>query len=451
MNTLRPSSLVLLVLLSALALAACNATPDADDSTPTAVTSPTAVAPVATSSTSPTVVPTITMPAPVATETPPPTATTPNESAADIEVLQRREVAIPSGRIFSMSPDGQSFGVIEGNRMCVYGVDSLKRGPCAELKTGRMDTRSFAWSPDGTRLAFTEDIFRFFRESDIWVMDISSGELTNLTDDEVEGGMPKSQDARANLDYVPTWSPDGTEILFGRTPMERSGAEDRVRFASKTELYRIPADGSGEARKVLTLPGSQALGLWHSMQWLEDGRTIMYSVAYPQRDHPDNGLYIAPLDGGSPRKVLASSPDEGFPVLVGYSAQNGVALVYYPLLLAQYSPTRQDIYRLLDVETGKTQPVKAPSEQVGDYFGPFNVVLSPDGTKLLYTYRNRQSQFVLVARDVDGGPEKVLDKRSGTGAYGVFDVRQGLDWASNNTIYVSNEPTPGVLVTVGAK
>jgi Tol biopolymer transport system component len=72
---------------------------------------------------------------------------------------------------------------------------------------GPWDDREPAWSPDGTRIAFSSE--RAVGESiergsyDIWVLHVGTGELTRLTSDNSE-------------DYEPSWSPDGRRILFVR-------------------------------------------------------------------------------------------------------------------------------------------------------------------------------------------------------------------------------------------
>jgi hypothetical protein len=60
-----------------------------------------------------------------------------------------------------------------------------------------------AYSPDGTKLAFTSD-----RDGDyeIYVKDLTSGQVTQLTNDVADAG--------SIPDRRPAWSPDGTKIVF---------------------------------------------------------------------------------------------------------------------------------------------------------------------------------------------------------------------------------------------
>ena len=56
-----------------------------------------------------------------------------------------------------------------------------------------------AWSPDGTRIAFTSNISDEFQ--DIWVMDANGSNPVQLTSNEA-------------FDAYPEWSPDGSLIAF---------------------------------------------------------------------------------------------------------------------------------------------------------------------------------------------------------------------------------------------
>ena len=42
---------------------------------------------------------------------------------------------------------------------------------------------SIRWSPDSRYLAFTENFFRRFTEPDIWVLDTTTWNVTDITDD----------------------------------------------------------------------------------------------------------------------------------------------------------------------------------------------------------------------------------------------------------------------------
>ena len=77
-----------------------------------------------------------------------------------------------------------------------------------------------AWSPDGTRIAFTSDSNWY---SEIYVINADGTGLTRLTDNPV-------------YDWLPVWSPDGAYIAF---QSNRNGNDD---------IYVMNADGTGQAR-----------------------------------------------------------------------------------------------------------------------------------------------------------------------------------------------------------
>ena len=89
-----------------------------------------------------------------------------------------------------------------------------------------------------------------------------------------------------------------------------------------------------------------------------------------------------------------------------------------------------------------------PAEHEGDSFaGPYNATLSPDGSKVLYTYRGAEGDFYLAVRDVQSGEEAVLlhnDEVMGVAVGGI----PALDWASNDLLFVGTLGH-GLLLEVG--
>lgn len=86
-----------------------------------------------------------------------------------------------------------------------------------------------AWSPDGTTIAF---VGRVDGDDDVYLLELASGRITRLTDDEA-------------TDSMPAWSPDGRHIVFIR---DRDGQYD---------LWVMRADGSGQ---TLLLDGDVTMG-----------------------------------------------------------------------------------------------------------------------------------------------------------------------------------------------
>ena len=138
-----------------------------------------------------------------------------------------------------------------------------------------------AWSPDGTRIAFTSSRGTTPR---------TGGPEIYVTDPSPEGpsNEPVRLTATRSSNSAPNWSPDGTKIAF-------ESGRDRPRSHDFTpEIYTMNADGTGQTR--LTRKG------WYGDPvWSPDGKRLAFS-----RD----GIYTmkaAPLGDGNRPQLVASS------------------------------------------------------------------------------------------------------------------------------------------------
>ena len=147
-----------------------------------------------------------------------------------------------------------------------------------------------AYSPDGISVAFIRALGPFVDEvpSDcgLWVGDRATGEVRQLT-----------SNAGCAREYLPRWSPDGTQLTYHRELPQSDGQ-------LTTAVYVINADGTGE--RQLTDPDMVA----GAPDWSPDGEWIVFST-YPLnvfqtegdsrlvRIHPDGtGLEELTATGG---------------------------------------------------------------------------------------------------------------------------------------------------------
>jgi Tol biopolymer transport system component len=131
-----------------------------------------------------------------------------------------------------------------------------------------------AWSPDGRFLAFSGLAGGY---SDLWIVELASGQLRKLTTD-------------AFADLQPSWSPDGRRLVFATDRF--SSSLDTLQFG-EYELALMDV-ASGRAARLATFEGTRH----NSPQWSRDGG--IYFIAYPD-GVPD--VYRVEADGGAITRV----------------------------------------------------------------------------------------------------------------------------------------------------
>ncbi|MBX3296521.1 MAG: PD40 domain-containing protein [Acidobacteria bacterium] len=133
------------------------------------------------------------------------------------------------------------------------------------LTTGLADNIDPAWSPDGTKIAFTSD-----RDGDheIFVMNADGSNQTQLT-------------FNAVIDQGPAWSPDGTKIAFSRRISSTSSA-----------IVIMFANGVGQT--IITPPNS---GHNDYPKWSPDGTKITFTRIFTSDAQRD--IYVMNSDGSN--------------------------------------------------------------------------------------------------------------------------------------------------------
>jgi tricorn protease len=185
---------------------------------------------------------------------------------------------------------------------------SREGGDAVRLTSGTGDETDPAFSPDGTRIAFTGE---YDGNVDVFVVPAS-------------GGVPKRLTWHPSADRVLGWTPDGKRIIFTST---------RTAFSRFGEMFTVPVEGGVEEK--LPLPtGYQA-----SMS--ADGQSIAYeptgkafTMWKKYRGGQTARIWLARLSDSTVTKVPRTNSNDFNPMWAGdrvffLSDRNGPATLFY--------------------------------------------------------------------------------------------------------------------------
>jgi WD40-like Beta Propeller Repeat len=213
-------------------------------------------------------------------------------------------LGVDNPRFPLLSPDGSTIFYQQDNTLCFFSID-VEATQChdyAETFGGFGRYSMPVWSPDSRRVLFTESFFDMFRESDLWQLEATTGEYTNLTDDGIDRMRIGDEDPATLIDYLPTFSPSGELYFFRSRPT--SGINEVLGPRFSLELFKLTE--TLEAVRVSSLrPQLPIFAVSQPAVISPDGKRIAFIVAPPTRDDPTAGIWVQDLATGKREQVLS--------------------------------------------------------------------------------------------------------------------------------------------------
>lgn len=287
-----------------------------------------------------------------------------------------REVDV-EGVPLGLSPDGTMLaGFGQNDTICIWDAQTLEvvaeSEPFPEIF--QVDERSIAWSPDSSAIAWSLHAARNFVDSDIFVFDLASGAIVNLTEDE-----PKDKpavnligdDAEGyvlDIDVYPAWSPDGESLVFAR-----SVASGGLLGGSSigTTICRVARDG-GEVEVLGPVSPGIPLAVSSIRTGAEDG-SMLFTTWPPAPDDPVHGVFRMSADGVPEGIFTGKMVDQTrFPILMDVApAASKASVVSSANHQAGPGNAPGPTWFELDLETGIPTPFEEifslPTDPVSTY------------------------------------------------------------------------------------
>lgn len=257
---------------------------------------------------------------------------------------------------------------------------------------GNQDQATF--SPDGRMVAFVDDTAGV---PQIGIRAVAGGESLRVTEGEAAASRPRwsSHDEivfsrNGGIWAVPALGGEPRQMVAAGTHPDVSRDGTLVVYEHDRWLWTVAADG-GAPRRLQAVPRRFFAEAWATPALSPDASRVAY---FMQEAGPTGDIWVAPIDGGEPRRLTFDRVEAGGPVWT----PDGSSIIFWSRRHGTLNLWR------LRLDDGSLQPI---TTGIGEDTAP---AISADGRRLVFT--NTQNRWVLVGLDPETGEEReLLDRR----------------------------------------
>lgn len=238
------------------------------------------------------------------------------------------------------------------------------KGTTSRLTHNDINDTVRSWSPDGTRIAFTQSrvpigIFaQYWYPESLHIIEIMTGAVTDV------------YEYAQSVGEV-SWSPDGSHLAFLGTVEDSEELYDRRAF--------LAASDNSDVKQLTPGVGPEEFGLGWVIGWSPDGRFIAHSNLYFGSEASTETQYIHDVTGGADASI-----DLGIDATLrvrGWSSDGT------RLLFMQYPPRPNDQHPLaligVDPLNGDTERLVEVPAQIKDSLA---TAIAPDASQLAFIF-----------------------------------------------------------------
>jgi dipeptidyl aminopeptidase/acylaminoacyl peptidase len=275
-------------------------------------------------------------------------------------------------------------GWFDERRSHLFVVD-VESGKVSQVTDGDWDDADPAWSPDGRLLAFVSDRSPTRADEehrDVWVV-AANGRRR-----------PRRLTRGRGTASSPVWSPDGSTIAY--VGHEHPSGDS----ASNTHLMVVEAEGPGAPRSISAPMDRPVWGLVRPLggthSWSEDGRAVLFLAA----DRGTIGIYRSPLANPNPTPILAGDRQ-----IVAFHV-SGATLAF----VAQWPSVLPEVY-VASPDGAKERRLSSANAELGSlWVAPVHRIRhrAADGREIesfvLYPRERPRGRPVPTVLEIHGGP-----------------------------------------------